>query len=106
MADIVNTTSVLAVDIRRDSIKLRLIQGFFSLDTEEHHAGNVEKMEWSDFQLGIESSNTSCGAQGSRASLESNGRENEEELTSADDAVRPLTGLDILRGIILHDRVP
>ena len=89
MADVVNTI-VLAADIRRHTIKLRLIQGFFSMDTEEHHAGNVDKMEWSDFPLAIESSYTSCGAQGSWASLESNKR---KSLISADDAVRLLNRL-------------
>jgi len=64
-------TVVLAADTRRHVIEPQLIQGFFPLDTEKHHVGNVDKTEWSDRTLGIEPSYASCGAQGSRASLES-----------------------------------
>jgi hypothetical protein len=76
-----------------------LIQGFFSLDTEEHHAGNVDMREWSHCQLGIEPPNVFCGAQGSRTSLEFDKRKMRK---SADDAARLLHPASIL----LHDRLP
>lgn len=96
MADI-----VLGADTRRPTMELRLMQGFVPLDTEEHHAGNVDMREWSDCQLGIEPPYTFCGAQGSRASLES-GRHKIRSRTT-------LPGFSphcsILRGILCPMRV-